>query len=298
MGKRRDMKRVYFTLTILGGLLAISIIAYGTLSKYSRLDRWKGLESVVKDKPTVDEKLAETWGQRDTLDGIEQAVWLLKRVVKQEPENWEALVQLAYAHCLYATLYLEDTAEKMKTFKEGEECGRKANELNPYSSGAKYWTGVNLAGWAMVQSKETKTVWSLWEARTVLERLMFLDDTYFHGGPYVFWGVYFTNVSRALGRNVEQAKRHFEKALKVEDKFLPTYLLYVENYLLRQGEKDKAKEILAKALTIPTDLLADAAPENRIARKRIVELWEKHFSGEEVPQISPGPTADATGPEA
>jgi len=278
---------VKIILISIGALLAIALISYGTLSKFQKDDRWIELESSIHDMASLKKKALEVWCRRDTEVGLEQALWLFKEIIKRDPDNWEALVILSHGHCWLGTVFLEDSRERQKAFKEGEEYGRRAIELNPYSTGARYWASANLAGSAFEQKRETKTVWSLWEARILQERILLLDPDYFYGAPHLFWGIYFTNVSRALGQDMAQAQKHFEKALKVEDRFLLTYSLYVDNYLLLVGERDKARTLLIKALSTPTDMLQDAAPENRIAREHCLELWKKHFGGEEPPPSPP-----------
>ena len=266
-----------------GALLAIALIAYGTLTKIQKDDRWSDLNSSIKDMASLKEKAQETWTRRDTEEGLEESLWLYKRIIKKNPDDWEALAKLSHGQCWLGTVFLKNSGERLKAFKEGEEYGLRAIELNPYSTGARYWASANLAGWAFDQKSETKTLWSLWEARIHQERILLLDPDYFYGAPHLFWGVYFTNVSRALGQDLSQAKKHFEKALEVESQFVLSYSLYVENYLLLTGEHDKARELLAKALTIPTDALPDAAPENRVAREHCLKLWKKHFGDEEPP---------------
>ncbi len=279
-------------------LLAIALIAYGTLTKLQKDDRWSDLNSSIKDMASLKEKAKETWHRRDTADGLEESIWLYKRIIKKNPDDWETLVKLSHAQCWLGTVFLEDSGDRLKAFKEGEEYGRRAIELNPYSTGARYWASANLAGWAFDQKSETKALWSLWEVRILQERILLLDPDYFFGAPHLFWGFYFTNVSRALGQDLDQAKKHFEKALKVESRFVLSYPLYVENYLLLVGERDKARDLLAKALTIPTDALQDAAPENRVAREYCLKLWRKHFGNEEPPSPPQKQISDSSPPGA
>jgi len=105
----------------------------------------------------------------------------------------------------------------------------------------------------------------------MMRRVLQLDETYYHGGAHVFFGVYYGGRAPMFGGDFARAETHFARAKALAPGFLWVDV-YRARYLLRQrGEREAFHAALTAVLAAPA-----ADPElnlaNALARKQAAAL--------------------------
>ena len=78
-----------------------------------------------------------------------------------------------------------------------------------------------------------------------------------------------------LGGNLEKARAHFEKSLKLADrKFLMTPYLYAKTYAVQTQDKKLFKRLLNEVIDAPGDILPQQRLANELAKIKAKNLLE------------------------
>ena len=102
-----------------------------------------------------------------------------------------------------------------------------------------------------------------------MQRVLDLDESYFHGGADLFFGSIWGTKPRMLGGDPEKARQYFENNLKTtEGKFLLTYIYYARFYAAKTLNEELFDELLAKVEETPADVLPGYQLLNMIAKKK------------------------------
>lgn len=234
--------------------------------------------------PDVDpllDKAGRAWERRDTREGTEASIEHLEAAIESDPENVEAIVWLAQALYWLGSVHVEELATRQAVFMEGAQAGERALSIAPSHIGAMYWTANNIGRRAEEQGK-LATARALRRIKELQRKTLETDETFFHGGPHLFWGLYYTTTPWPI-RDYDRAREHFERALEIEGRYLRTYELFVEYYLLEKN-RDRARAMLEKVGKTPASILPEAVPENKVAKEHCALLYKEHFK--------PAPPAD------
>ena len=100
-----------------------------------------------------------------------------------------------------------------------------------------------------------------------------LDETFYHGGPHLFFGVYYGGRSPLFGGDYRLSEEHFRRAAEINhDKLLLVYVLQAE-YLDRQRlDRDAFHRHLTHVIEAPDNLSPDMALMNAVAKQQAAEL--------------------------
>lgn len=137
---------------------------------------------------------------------------------------------------------------------------------------ALFWAASAWAKWIELQLDEPARLDELPRVERLMQRVIELDEAYYHGGAHVFFGVYYGGRAPMFGGDFARSARHFERAAA-----LGSGLLWVDVYrarsLLRQTG---ARAAFHAALTAVLAAPAGADPElnlaNALARKQAADL--------------------------
>lgn len=132
-----------------------------------------------------------------------------------------------------------------------------------------FWAASCFAKRLDVDRTDPRAIAQLARAANVMERVLALDETYYHGGPHLFFGVYYGGRAPMFGGDFARSAAHFDKARAItQDRLLMADLLQAE-YLARQQLDQQAFHAhLTKVVNAPDDLFPDMAFANRIAKQR------------------------------
>jgi tetratricopeptide (TPR) repeat protein len=215
------------------------------------------------------------------------------------PENRYLLTSAAEANMGYAFLFVEDTdnprARQLylkardyalrnlslnKTFKQALE----QDDIQVFTDALKTIHKRDIAPLYFATN-----AWMLWiniahrdnpdalkdlpKVEAMMDRVLVLDDTFYHGGIHALMGVNFVSRPEMFGGQPEQAKDHFNEAFEIsESKYLLWYFLYAKYYAVQINDKELFVSTLNKILSAPDDILPEEAFSNGAVKLKAKEL--------------------------
>jgi hypothetical protein len=140
---------------------------------------------------------------------------------------------------------------------------------------AMFWTASCLANWVNLNRNSPAGIAELTSAATLMQRVLVLDDTFYHGGPHLFFGVYYGGRSPLFGGNFQLAEEHFRRAAEINDNKLLLVDVLQAEYLDRQRlDLDAFHTHLTRVIEAPDNLAPDMALMNAIAKQQAAQLLE------------------------
>jgi hypothetical protein len=138
---------------------------------------------------------------------------------------------------------------------------------------AMFWTASCLANWVNLNRNSPAGIAELASAATLMQRVIAIDDTFYHGGPHLFFGVYYGGRSPLFGGDFQLSEEHFRRAAEInDDKLLLVYVLQAE-YLDRQRlDRDAFHRHLTRVIEAPDNLSTDMALMNAVAKQQAAQL--------------------------
>ncbi|MCA9772490.1 MAG: hypothetical protein KC466_08775 [Myxococcales bacterium] len=276
--------RNFIRLSAAVGLVAACAIACGGKAPDVRTPNEYKVETVGDLKA----KARLAWEKRATKEGTQEAIDRLETVILKDPNDKEALADLAHAYYWLGDVFETDNDVKIGLFEKGAEHGYRALEVDENYIPAVYWTAVCVGSRAAISSFVQKLRYAR-KAKALQEKVLATDETFFHGGTHLFWGVFHVKADGLAGGTFEDSYAHFDRAIAIEPNYLRSYYLYAKWTLLSikrkspeklQADRAKAKELLEKVIHTPADVLRDAIPENEVAKRQARELYDEEFGGE------------------
>ena len=106
-----------------------------------------------------------------------------------------------------------------------------------------------------------------------MKRVLELDDSYYYGGPHLFFGVYYGGLAPMFGGNFALAEEHFRRADEInQGKLLMVELLQAEYLYRQQLNRTAFHDKLQYILDAPQGLYPEMALVNAICKQRAVYL--------------------------
>ena len=204
--------------------------------------------------------------------------------IRVSPENRYLLTSAAEANLGYAFLFVEDTDKPRarqlyikardyalrnlslnKTFKQALE----QDDIQVFTEALKtihkrdiaplyFATNAWLSWINLAHADNTDALKDLPKAEAMMDRVLVLDDTFYHGGIHALMGVNCVSRPEMFGGQPEQAKAHFDEAFEIsESRYLLWYFLYAKYYAVQIDDKELFVTTLNKILSAPDDLLPE-----------------------------------------
>jgi hypothetical protein len=138
---------------------------------------------------------------------------------------------------------------------------------------AMFWAASCLANWINLNRDSPAGIAELASAATLMQRVIALDDTFYHGGPHLFFGVYYGGRSPLFGGNYQLSEEHFRRAAEInQHKLLLVDVLQAE-YLDRQRlDREAFHRHLTRVIEAPDNLSPDMALMNAVAKQQAAVL--------------------------
>jgi hypothetical protein len=225
---------------------------------------------------------------------------LLEGMVKGDPENEHLLLLTSQAFSGYTLGFVEDEEpERAKSlYLRAKEYGLRLLRMDEVFAGNEsgtideftqavqqldgdyldgiFWTAFAWGGWINLSLDNPKALIELPKVEAMMQRVIDLDGSFFHGGAYLFFGSVWGTKPRMLGGDPEKAREYFEKNIKItEGKFLLTYIYYARFYAAKTLNEDLFDEFLQYVQDTPADVLPDYQLINMIAKKKAGILKSK-----------------------
>ena len=222
---------------------------------------------------------------------------LLEGMVKGDPENEHLLLLTAQALNGYALGFVEDEEpDRAKVFylrakdyglrvllQDDDFAEADSGSIDAYTNAVKnldedyidalFWTGFAWAGWINLSIDDPRAMIDLTKVQILMERVLEIDETFFHGTTHLFFGSIWGVKPRMLGGDPEKAKEHFERNLEItKGKFLLTYVYYAMFYAAKVLDEDLFYSFVVKIEETPADALPGFQLLNMIAKSKVKSL--------------------------
>lgn len=205
---------------------------------------------------------------------VETGAWLLQQSDPLGYRNELRRAQKFYSRGReYGLRALPDTGNFNDAFEKDLDDFKK--HLKGYSKkdvSVLFWLAFNWALEINLSLNKPSSIAELPYVVALMSRIMELDETYYYGGPHLFFGTYYAGRPKMLGGNPEKGKEHFEKAVSIsKGKFLIAYLFYAKFYAIQTQNKKKFQELLNNILNAPADIL----PQENLANALAIDVAKK-----------------------
>ena len=222
---------------------------------------------------------------------------LLEGMIKGDPENEHLLLLTCQALSGYVLGFAEDEApdrarnlylrardyglkilRKDKDFVEMEnksldEFKLVINSIPIKKIDALFWSAFAWAGWINLSLNDPQAFIDLTKVQIMMQRVLDLDETYFHGAVHLFFGSIWGFKPVMIGGNPEKAKEHFEENIKItKGNFLLTYIYYIKYYAIKTLNEELFDQMIEKINETPADVLPGFQLLNMIAKKKAAYL--------------------------
>jgi len=146
-------------------------------------------------------------------------------------------------------------------------------KLDVHAVPALFWTASNWAKLIELQLDDPARLAELPRVEALMRRALALDETYYHGGAHLFFGVYYGGRAPMFGGDFARAARHFDRAAELNQNRLLLVEVYRARYLLRQmGDRAAFHATLNRVLDAPVSLDPDLSLANALAKKQAAAL--------------------------
>lgn len=218
---------------------------------------------------------------------------LLEGMIINDPYNQQLHEYAAQAYYGYAFGFIEDNnpARAIALYKRGLNQGLAAlklagldvdgfnakpeilkqhiDRLGKNAVGALFWTASNWAKWIDLQRDNIDRIAELPRPVMMMDKVLQLDESYFHAGPHIFMAVYYGSRSPMLGGDFKLSEQHFDTARKLTNNQFDMINVLQAQYLeVQKMDQVKFNHLLKKTLTHEDHEVSDLVLMNAIARHK------------------------------
>ncbi|MCA9538168.1 MAG: hypothetical protein KC620_04740 [Myxococcales bacterium] len=256
------------------------------------------------DATPMVEKGDALWAERADQAKAQEAIAAWEGAAALDPTRADVQLKLAYAYYFMANVHLRwldepeeaqlaayekglvaaERAIKLETpafaekIKAGEKWQAAVKTVGKEGIAGLYWHSTNLGKWALLDGFTTILAHKDDVAAT-MQHVLDLDETFFHGAPHRYFGVYRTKIPFP-GGDLPASKAHFEKAVAIDPNYLDTKVLFAESYAAKAQDEALFRKLLQEVIDTPDDVIPELVPENRNSKrvaKKLLEDIEEYF---------------------
>jgi hypothetical protein len=140
---------------------------------------------------------------------------------------------------------------------------------------ALFWSASCLGKWIDQNRDDVTGIAGLGNAAALMQRVLELDESFYYGGPHLFFGVYYGGRAPMLGGDFARSSEHFRRASEINnDKLLLVDMLKAQYLYRQQLDRDAFHRTLGNIVAARDDLYPEMALVNAIAKRRAAMLLE------------------------
>jgi hypothetical protein len=280
--------------------LALLVAGLSGACGTGRTSQWSAPAVAAAPGATGAAEAAEAaWADRANKDSLLRAIAGWEAMVAANPGDGVTLAKLSRAYYILADGHLRPRgpgAEQMKeaylaAFEKGVSAGERAlaatspafkdkvtrdekveeaiQVVGKEGLPAMYWYAVNLGKWsrakgiaALLGNKD--------RVKGVLERVLALDETFFHAAPHRYFGVYWSLLP--VGRDLAKSRTHFERSLALAPNYVGTKVLMAEAYAVKAQDRALFSKLLKEVQAAPDDAIPELKAETGFEKEKAREL--------------------------
>ena len=218
---------------------------------------------------------------------------LLEVMLKSDPDNEELLTLVSQGYSSYTLGFVEDVNEdrarlfylrardyalrilrnddRMARALDGsvDELAAELNRRDAEAVPAVFWAAFAWGSYINLSQNNTDALADLPRAEAMMKFVARVDSSFYYGGADVFLGTLAGKRPRMFGGDTDQSKRHFERALRInQGKFLMTYVYYARSYAVQTLDEALFEDLLTKVAQASLDIFPEFRLANAIAKKK------------------------------
>ncbi len=252
--------------------------------------------------PTLEDLLAAGLASDDTVIlGNTLEAWLLvvDTLVKESPENRNLLVFACrlYAYYGFGWVIDEDPERGRKLYRKGIDYGMRALRMNePFRKAldgnvlpeeavkfldpekdlpAAFYTSLAL-GVLLISSLDVPEVLILGD--TFKELALWavdVDETFHNGAGHTLIGIYYGIMPGILGGGPDKSRRHFDRAIELDETLLLHYWGYARYYPTLTGDEEHFDRLLDHIRKTPSGINESVTALNEVVKQKARRLDEQ-----------------------
>lgn len=242
----------------------------------------------------------EGWNSRGDRAALEKAISSWERAAALNPSDPKVWTKLSHAYYFLSDAHLrkegESSAAYLDTFEKGVSAGERALAAgNPEfkkamqegrrvedsiklcgtdSLDAMYWYATNLGKWARAKGFAT-TVGNKDRIKAVMDYVLALSPTFFHGAPHRYFGAYYAVAPGFAGGDLNKSREHFERSLQIAPNYPGTKVLMADTYATKKDDRALFERLLNEVLAMPNDAIPELVPETQNEKDKARTLLAK-----------------------
>lgn len=297
------MKQSLITVTVLSALALLSACGPGRQAAWdAKAGAPANPHKIAKSNQELYDAVDAAWSERELRPRLEEAIRILEQITTNDPNDGQAWTRLSRAYYLLADGAMRFAGEDeamQQTFEKGAMAGEKAmmsiseefaqrvradekvetavKAIPVDGQAAIYWYAANLSRFAVAKGFTT-TLFYKDRIFAVMQHVLELDPTFFHGAPHRYFGAFYAKAPAFAGGDLAKAKEHFEKALAIDANYFSTKVLYAEFYAIKTEDKALFTQLLsdvnaAQPAQYP-EVVAEQKIEQEKARRLLTQVEE------------------------
>jgi hypothetical protein len=136
-----------------------------------------------------------------------------------------------------------------------------------------FWGGYGWALWLQYQAGAPASLAALVKVEQIMQRILQLDEGYYHGAAHLFLGSYYGSRPEMLCGKPAASRTHFERALELGDhQFLAAQVAFAETYARTVFDRELFEQLLREVMDFPLESRPDFALANQVAKKKAGQL--------------------------
>lgn len=225
---------------------------------------------------------------------------MLDGFIMSAPDNVELLTAAAEMNCSFAMGMAEpeDPRWAARLYQKGRDYGLRAladeseriaaavaggpaedlaqvlrEDFDEDDTAALFWTAMCWGSWVNVNLDDMEAIAELPRAETIMTRVLELDETFYHAGPHLFFGMAAASRPQMIGGDPAKGQEHFQRVFELTKKtFLLAYAFYAQSYAVQIQDYSLFDETLRYVEQAPPDIAPDIMLFTAIAKQRAQTL--------------------------
>lgn len=155
------------------------------------------------------------------------------------------------------------------------EFQKKLDSLDRTAVPALFWTASNWAKWIDMNRTDPTRIAELAKVEAMMQTVLRLDESYYHGGAHMFFGVWYGARPPTLGGNFSLAEQHFAKAREITQGKLWAIDLLIAQYLaIQQNDRARFHALLTGIVNASLNDYPELGLANAIAQRKAKALLQ------------------------
>ena len=271
-------------LSCTAGILAIGMAGCGFVER-------KGVDTATPLLSHTVDNMMRLKSARLAESGLPSQILLISALVEFTPNNPRLLTIASQAYASYGLMkedadpnYASEIYQIGKEygfralkqngkFKKGLLEGKKPHEMVSYFGKndvpTLFWAAMNWGQYINMHKSDPKALVEIPGVIAFMGRCIELDETYYYGGPHLFFAAYYAGLPPIMGGGAKKSIESFKKSIQVSNgKFLLPYVFYARYYTTLIKREDLFEKTLQKVLDTPSSVLPEAYLANEISKSK------------------------------